>query len=153
MKLKDKRSRALEQVTDEMRRKIAEVEPGIEVEFPHVLEDLIGDLAWSPQPIEMKVYDEDEKTFMAVAHDIEEWLPKVKGVVDVVNRNVVIGPALNFRVDVEKAARAGFGVEDVAKLQAAILDGELASSMIKGDRQIGIRDSLPGARARHRRPS
>jgi multidrug efflux pump subunit AcrB len=33
----------------------------------------------------------------------------------------------------------------VAKLQAAILDGELASSMIKGDRQIGIRIRYPTA--------
>ena len=49
-----------------------------------------------------------------MAHAIEEWLPKVRGVVDVVNQNVVIGPAVNFRVDPQKAQRAGFGVSDVA---------------------------------------
>ena len=75
---------------------------------------------------------------------IEEWLPKVKGVVDVVNQNFVIGPAVNFRVDVEKAQRAGFGVTDVANLEAAILDGEVASDMIRGDRLIGIRVRYPG---------
>ena len=81
--------------------------------------------------------------FKSVAKDIEEWLPKVKGVVDIVNQTIVIGPSINFRVDQEKAERAGFGVKDVAATEAAILDGDLASRMIRGDRLIGIRVRYP----------
>ena len=143
VKLKRDRKRPLAEVTDELRRKIVQSEPAIEVEFPHILEDLIGDLAWSPQPIEIKIYHEDETTFKNVARAIEEWLPKIKGVVDVVNQTIVIGPAVNFRVDLQKAERAGFAVRDVADLQTAILDGELASQMIRGDRLIGIRVRYP----------
>jgi CzcA family heavy metal efflux pump len=141
--LKRKRNRSLSQVTDELRRKIVESEPAIEVEFPHILEDLIGDLAWSPKPIEIKVYHDNEATYEAVARKIEDWLPKVEGVVDVVNWTVGVGPSVNFRVDSEKARRAGFGVQDVAALESAILDGELASNMIRGDRLIGIRVRYP----------
>jgi multidrug efflux pump subunit AcrB len=148
VKLKGARKRSLEEVTDELRRKINGSEPAIEVEFPHILEDLIGDLAWSPQPVEVKVYHDDPAVFTAVAHEIEEWLPKVRGVVDVVNRNVVIGPAVNFRVDPQKAKRAGFDVGDVAALAAAILDGELASNLIRGDRMIGVRVRYPPERRR-----
>ncbi len=143
IKLKKDRRRALEDVTSELRRKVVSSEPAIEVEFPHILEDLIGDLAWSPQPIEIKVRHDDEATYKRVAKEIEEWLPKVKGVVDVVNQTVVIGPSLNFRVDPEKARLAGFGVKDVADLQAAMLDGELASDLIRGDRLVGIRVRYP----------
>jgi CzcA family heavy metal efflux pump len=143
VKLKDKRRRPLEEVTSELRRKIAASEPGIQVEFPHILEDLVGDLAWSPQPIEIKIAHNDDRVYREVARSIEQWLPKVKGVVDVVNQTVVIGPAVNFRVDPEKAQRAGFAVNDIATLEAAILDGELASYMIRGDRQIGIRVRYP----------
>jgi len=143
VKLKRDRKRPLAEVTDELRRKIVQSEPAIEVEFPHILEDLIGDLAWSPQPIEIKIYHEDEATFKNVARAIENWLPKIKGVVDVVNQTIVIGPAVNFRVDLQKAERAGFAVRDVAELQTAILDGELASQMIRGDRLIGIRVRYP----------
>jgi multidrug efflux pump subunit AcrB len=46
-------------------------------------------------------------------------------------------------VDVEKAQRAGFGVTDVANIESAILDGEVASEMIRGDRLIGIRVRYP----------
>jgi CzcA family heavy metal efflux pump len=145
IKLKKKRDRSLDDVTSELRKKITRSEPGIDVEFPHILEDLVGDLAWSPQPIEIKVAHNDERVYKEVTQSIEEWLPKVRGVVDIVNQTIVIGPSVNFRVDPEKAARAGFGVNDVANLETAILDGELASNMIRGDRQIGIRVRYPAA--------
>ncbi len=143
VKLKRGRRRPLEEVTAELRGKIARSEPAITVEFPHILEDLIGDLSWSPEPIEVKVYHDDPAVFQAVAKSVEEWLPKVKGVVDVVNQTIVVGPAVNFRVDPEKAGRAGFGVKDVAALETAILDGELASNMVRGNRLVGIRVRYP----------
>ncbi len=146
VKLRRSRKRSLEEVTSDLRRRINHAEPVIEVEFPHILEDLIGDLAWSPQPIEIKVYHDDPAVFTAVAHEIEEWLPKVKGVVDVVNRNVVIGPAVNFRVDPQKARRAGFAVGDVAAIEAAILDGDVAANVIRGDRLVGVRVRYPPER-------
>jgi len=143
VRLKRVRKRSVEQVTAELREKIRRSEPAIEVEFPHILEDLIGDLVWSPQPIEIKVFADDQKAASQAAKDIEEWLPKVKGVVDVVNQNFVIGPAVNFRVNLEKAQRAGFGVRDVADLEGQILDGQVASNMIRGNRLIGIRVRYP----------
>ena len=143
IKLKKERKRSLEEVTSELRRKIVSSEPAIEAEFPHILEDLIGDLAWSPQPIEIKVNHDDAAVYKEVAKQIEEWLPKVKGVVDIANRTIVIGPSHNFRVDPEKARLAGFGVKDVADLQAAMLDGEVASDLIRGERLVAIRVRYP----------
>jgi multidrug efflux pump subunit AcrB len=143
IKLKKDRKRGLEEVTSELRHKVVSSEPAIEVEFPHILEDLIGDLAWSPQPIEIKVRHDDEATYKEVAKRVEEWLPKVKGVVDIVNQTIVIGPSHNFRVDPVKARLAGFGLKDVADLQAAMLDGEVASDLIRGERLSGIRVRYP----------
>lgn len=143
VKLRRDRKRALEEVTSELRDKIVRSEPAIEVEFPHILEDLIGDLAWSPQPIEIKVFHDDPAVFKVVAKSIQDWLPKVEGVVDIVNQTIVIGPSVNFRVDQQRAGRAGFGVKDVAAIESTILDGDLASNMIRGNRLIGIRVRYP----------
>jgi CzcA family heavy metal efflux pump len=145
VKLKRKRSRSLADVTSELRHRIVRALPAVDVEFPHILEDLIGDLAYSPQPIEIKVFHPEAAVYEKVGHAIEEWLPKVKGVVDVVNQNFVIGPAVNFKVDLDKAERLGFGVNDVANLGATILDGQVASDMVRGDRLIGIRVRYPEA--------
>ena len=147
IKLKRDRKRSLDEITSDIRAKILKSEPGIDVEFPHILEDLIGDLVWAPQPIEVKIYNPDPKAREAVADQATTWLDsrKVKGVVDVVNQNVVIGPAINFRVDVAKAQRAGFRVTDVANLQEAMMDGTLASHMIRDNRLLGIRVRYPVA--------
>jgi len=143
VKLKPFPRRPLAEVVDEIRQRIVSSEPAIEVEFPHILEDLIGDLAWAPQPIEIKVFHPDQQVALELAQKIEAWLPSVRGVVDIVNRNVVIGPAVNFRVDPVKAARAGFSVRDVANLEAAIMDGVRASETIIGNRLYGLRVRYP----------
>lgn len=143
VKLKRRRHRSAEEVIEEFRRRIAETVPVLQIEFAHILEDLIADLVAAPQPIEIKVFHPREATYKEVAARIAAWLPQVRGVVDVVNRTVIIGPARNFRVNPEKAALAGFGVHDVQELEAAILDGQIASNMIQGDRMIGIRVRYP----------
>ena len=145
IKLKKDRKRALGDVTDELRGKIKAAFPVLDIEFPHILEDLIGDLVWSPEPVEIKIYHPNEAVFKAVARDITEWLPKVNGVVDVNNRTVVIGPSVNFRVDLEKAERAGFAVQDVANIETAVLDGQVASNMIRNNRLLPIRIRYPAA--------
>ncbi len=143
IKFKRDGKRPLSEITDELRKKIKTAFPALDVEFPHILEDLIGDLESAPEPIEIKIFHRDEAVFKAVGKDIAEWLPKIRGVVDVVDRNVVIGPSVNFRVDPEKAQRAGFGVQDVALQTSTILDGEVASNMIRANRLVGIRVRYP----------
>jgi CzcA family heavy metal efflux pump len=143
IKLKKKRKVTLEEFTDDMRKDIRTAYPTLDIEFPHILEDLIGDLTVSPEPVEIKIFNRDPKVFEDVASDITDWLPKVKGIVDVNNRTVTIGPAFNFRVNNEKALRAGFAVQDVANIGAAMLDGGLASRMIVGNRLVGIRVRYP----------
>jgi len=143
IKLKEKRKRSEEEVIADLRTRIKKVQPVIDLDFPHILEDLIGDLVSSPQPVEIKVFHPDQKTFKAVTAAIADWLPKVKGVVDVNSRTIVVGPSLNFRVNLPKAERAGFSVSEIANIESAIVDGDLASTMIRDNRLIGIRVRYP----------
>jgi multidrug efflux pump subunit AcrB len=143
IKLKTKRNRDENEVISDLRSRIKKVQPVIDLDFPHILEDLIGDLVSSPEPVEIKVFHPDENTFKKVTADIADWLPKVHGIVDVNDRTVVVGPSINFKVNLPKAQRAGFGVNDVAAIESTILDGDLASNMIRDNRLIGIRVRYP----------
>ncbi len=145
VRLKRGPRRESEEVIDEIRGKIKESEPVLEFEFIHIIEDMIGDLAQTPQPIEIKVFHPDDKVYREVAGAIAEWLEKksVKGVVDVEDRTVEIGPAHNFRINPEKAGLAGFSAQDVLDQQAAMLDGEVASNVIRDNRLIPIRVRYP----------
>lgn len=143
VRLKRGRRRSSEEVMAELREKMKSSEPVLEFEFVHILEDMIGDLSQTPQPIEIKVFHPDDKVYKELAGTIAEWLPKVKGVVDVEDRTTAIGPAHNFRVNPEKAGLAGFSAQDVLDLQAGILDGEVASRVIRDNRLIPIRVRYP----------
>lgn len=143
VRLKRGRRRSSEDVIEELRGKIKESEPVLEFEFIHIIEDMIGDLAQTPQPIEIKVFHPDDKVYKEVAASIAEWLPKVRGVVDIEDRTTAIGPAHNFRVNPEKAALAGFSAQDVLDLQSAMMDGEIASNVIRDNRLIPIRVRYP----------
>ena len=108
VKLKPDRSRSVEEIESDLRRKIREAEPSIDIEFVGIVADLVGDLVSSPEPIEIKIFHPRDEAFKQAAERITDWLPKIKGVVDINNRTVVIGPAVNFVVDPARAARAGF---------------------------------------------
>lgn len=143
VRLKRDRKRSSEALIEDLREQIKNSEPVLEFEFIHIIEDMIGDLAQTPQPIEIKVFNPDDKVYKEVAGAIAEWLPKVKGVVDVEDRTTAIGPAHNFRVNPEKAGLAGFSAQDVLDQQAAMLDGEVASNVIRDNRIIPIRVRYP----------
>ena len=55
VKLKPDRQRHTQDVISELRAKFHVAVPGVEWDFPGILGDLIGDLTWSPKPIEVKV--------------------------------------------------------------------------------------------------
>jgi multidrug efflux pump subunit AcrB len=124
VRLRGKRQRPLEEITDELRETIKKEEPVIDIEFKHILEDLIGISPGRPSPWRSSCAARRRGRAQGRRRG-GRVVAGVKGTVDVVARTVVIGPAINFRVDPEKAARAGFGVRDVAALEAAVLDGEL----------------------------
>jgi CzcA family heavy metal efflux pump len=132
VKLKNKRSRSVDEITEELRAEIKEKEPAIEVEFVQVLQDMIGDLSNAPEPIQIKLFSPDAALLSQWAPRIGDAIEKVQGVVDLRNgiENTISGPATVFRVDPTVAARAGFTPEEVAIDASAILEGEPAATPV-----------------------
>lgn len=59
VRLKPKRSRSIDEVIADVRQKITSSEPALDVEFVQVLQDMIGDLSNSPEPIQIKLFNND----------------------------------------------------------------------------------------------
>ena len=62
VRLKSNRTRGIDEVMDSVRRRILASVPGVSIEFSQVLQDLIGDLSGTPEPIEVKVFGADQAT-------------------------------------------------------------------------------------------
>jgi CzcA family heavy metal efflux pump len=139
VKLKPDRARSTEMVISELRKRLNAALPNINWEFPGILSDLIGDLMWSPKPIEVKIFSTDVNFLKAKAPEIEEKLKKVKGVVDTFDGLVYTGSALSLRVKPVEARRYGLTTADITSYVETAMLGQTASSVLQGDRVINIR--------------
>jgi multidrug efflux pump subunit AcrB len=156
VKLKDKRSRSVEQIMDDVRGKVTSAEPAVDVDFHQVLEDMIGDLTGDPKPVMIRLYSDDVDA-------LTQWAPRVgdaiggiyingkKPIVDVDDGidSSMSGPAVVFTVDPVRAAKAGFTTDQLTTVASAIVDGEPATTpVVINDRPYTVRVRYPkGARA------
>ena len=146
VKLKTKRSRSVDDVISDLRAEIKQQEPGLDVEFIQVLQDMIGDLSNAPEPVQIKLFSPNADELNKQAPQVAEAIAKVPGVVDILNGidNTVSNPATIFQVNPTVAARAGFTPEEVAIDATAILEGEPAATpVITNDIAYTIRVRYP----------
>src|SRR5208337_886441 len=132
VKLKRKRDRSVEEIMTDLRARIKQQEPAMEVAFVQVLQDMIGDLSNAPEPIQIKLFSPDAALLRYWAPRIGDTIEKVPGVVDIRNgiENTISGPAIVFQVNPTVVARAGFTPEEVAVDASAILEGEPAATPV-----------------------
>ena len=151
VKLRRERDRSSDEVMSEIRSRISEQFPMLQVEFVQLLQDMIGDLTSAPQPIEIKLFSQDQNLLRQWAPRAAEAIRKIPGVVDVLDGidNTISGPAVLFQVDPQVSMRAGFTPEEVELDASAIMQGEPASNpVVIGDRSYTIRVRFPeGTRA------
>lgn len=148
IKLKQHRSRGIDEIMAEVRSKIAVEEPVLEVEFVQVLQDMIGDLTSAPQPVQIKLFSPDMALLQVWAPKVADAIHNLKGVVDERDgiENTISGPAVVFKINPSVAARAGFSPEEVATDAAAMLGGEPAPTpVVTNDRAYTLRVRFPEA--------
>ena len=146
VKLKRDRKRSGEEVIADVRGKIKEAEPVLDIEFAQLLQDMIGDLTSAPEPCVIKLFAQDPNVLLQWAPRVGDAIKKISGVVDVKNgiEDTVTGPARVFTVDPAVTARAGFTPQEVELDASAILQGEPASTpVVLNDRAYTIRVRLP----------
>lgn len=141
--LKPNRKRAIQDVIADVRKQIAEDAPGLDVEFVQVLQDLIGDLAGEPEPIDIKLFGSDQAQLESLAEGLTKRLGSVKGLADLKSGVIEAGPDLRIKVDPVRAGRLGLTTQTVADQANASLMGAVATQFLRGDRQVPVRVRLP----------
>lgn len=139
VKLKPNRNRTTAQVIEDVRAKANAAEPALHFEFPGVLGDLIGDLTWSPNPVEIKIFSTNIELLKTKATEIANTIEAIPGVVDVNNGLVVAGPTMRLKTNVAEAARVGLTPRALgSEIQATML-GIVSSYVLHGDRIYNVR--------------
>jgi CzcA family heavy metal efflux pump len=135
-----RRRRDVEDVTADLRARIAASQPSIHTDFGQLLEDDIGDLSGGvPQPIDVKIYGEDQTILQARARETARILKSVRGVVDVFDGITVAGPKLVVAGLPEVLARFGLTTESLHAQVEPALAGTVAGTLRIGERLYDIR--------------
>jgi CzcA family heavy metal efflux pump len=144
LKGRGQRSRSSDEVIADLRDKLHEAAPGLDIEFVQLLQDMLGDLEGNPTPIEVKVFGDDANMLAEIGGQMEEMLGKVQGVVDIVgvqNGN----PEMTWQIDPVAAGRLGLTVAEVSQQISSAWLGEVATDYLALDRTIPVRVRYPDA--------
>jgi heavy metal efflux system protein len=153
IRLKPRRQRRpVEEVIDDIRARLAAAQPAIHTDFGQLLEDSIGDLTGGvPQPIDVKIFGEDQAVLQAKARQASAVVRRVRGVEDVFDGIVIAGPALEVRIGSTREApaipagtsgepaRFGLTTEDLQASVEPAIAGTVAGDIRIGERLYDVR--------------
>lgn len=125
VKLKSDRKRAIDEIISDVRGRVKDAVPMLDVEYTQVLEDMIGDLSNSPEPIQIKLFGNDANLLHQLGPKVQAAIAAIPGIVDTQNGvdNTLSGPATTFHVNPGVASRLGFTPQEVAEDATSLLDG------------------------------
>lgn len=96
IQLKKKRKRSTEEVIAELRQKIESSQPALRIDFGQVIMDMLGDLMTSVQPVEIKIFGDNNKRLQKLSQQTADIISKVQGTADVFNGIVISGPSVTI---------------------------------------------------------
>jgi CzcA family heavy metal efflux pump len=144
LKPRGERDKDVEEIISEQRARFAQELPAVEIEFVQLLQDMLGDLQGTAEPIEVKIFGDDIKTLGEIAERLEGKLEKIEGLVDLVGPRSG-NPELEVRIDPTRAAKAGFTTQEVSTQLSNGLLGGVATEVRRADRLIDLRVRYPDA--------
>jgi len=144
LKPRGERDKDVEEIISGQRARFAHELPAVEIEFVQLLQDMLGDLQGTPEPIEVKIFGDDIKTLGDIAERLEGKLEKIEGLVDLVGPRSG-NPELEVRIDTTRAAKAGFTTHEVSTQLSNGLLGGVATEVRRADRLIDLRVRYPDA--------
>lgn len=143
IQLKKDRSRTVYEVMDELRSSIEATQPALQIDFGQVLGDILGDLAGTAQPIEIKLFGNNPKQNEEKAKQIADVLENISGVADVFNGIVIAGPSVVVSPKQDELAKFHLTPADLQRQVQLQLQGSEAGSVSENEQYISIRMRYP----------
>jgi multidrug efflux pump subunit AcrB len=143
--LNDKRKRSTLDVIDEIRTKIEATQPALEIDFGQVIGDMLGDLMASVQPIEIKIFGNDQKTLNELAKQVAGKIEKIEGVEDVFDGIIIAGPSIEVIPDQQKLAQFKITPASFQYQLQTLVQGNIVGSILEKEQMTEIRMIYPNS--------
>jgi CzcA family heavy metal efflux pump len=148
IQLKTKRSRTTDEVISDIRAKIESSQPALRIDFGQVITDMLGDLMTSVQPVEIKIFGDNQGTLQQLSRQMAEIVSSVNGTADVFDGIVIAGPSLTVTPDYSRLAQFGITPAALQYQVQAYLEGNIVGEMLEKEQLTPIRMVYPNSRNR-----
>jgi CzcA family heavy metal efflux pump len=139
IQLKKDRSRTTEEVMDDIRKKVEASQPALRIEFGQVIGDMIGDLMASVEPIEIKVFGDNQDKLKELSKQIAAEVSKVEGTADVFNGITIAGPTIDVKPNDQKLAQYNLTPASFQFQLETQLQGVVVGSILEKEQRTDIR--------------
>jgi len=146
IQLKNQRSRTTDGVISDIRKKIEASQPALRVDLGQVIGDMLGDLTTSVQPIEIKIFGDDQERLKGLARNVKEIIDSVPGVADPFDGIVVAGPSVRVEPDFARLAQFGLTPASLQYQVQTALQGQVVGSILEREQMTEVRMVYPGSR-------
>ncbi len=146
IQLKKKRDKTTEEVISDLRQKIAANQPALRIDFGQVISDMLGDLMSSVQPIEIKIFGDDQQKLQSLSKQVADVVTNVKGTADVFNGIVIAGPSVSIDPYYSKLAQYNITPTSLQFQVQTALEGNVIGNMLERQQLSPIRMVYPGNR-------
>jgi multidrug efflux pump subunit AcrB len=143
IELKKQRRKTTDEVSNDIRIKINSTLPALTVDFGQVITDMLGDLMSSVQPIEIKIFGDNNDKLKTLSKEIADSISKVQGTADVFDGIVVIGPMLKITPKDDQLKLYGLNPSDLQSQGENYLAGQVVGSVPEKEQLTDIRMIFP----------
>jgi heavy metal efflux system protein len=143
IELKTKRDKNTEDVSNDIRLRIEKTLPALKVDFGQVITDMLGDLMSSVQPVEIKIFGDDNKKLQALSKQVADSIKTIEGTADVFDGIVVAGPMLKIMPKEEKLKQFGLNPADLQAQAQTYISGVVIGSIPEKEQLTDIRMIFP----------
>ena len=149
IQLKTERSRTTDQVISDIRARVEASQPALRIDFGQVITDMLGDLMSSVQPVEVKIFGDNQEQLHHLSSQVADIVSSVKGTADVFNGIVIAGPSLTITPDFSKLAQFGLTPAGFQYQIQTYLEGNTVGAMLEKEQLTPIRMVYPNSRSRN----
>jgi CzcA family heavy metal efflux pump len=146
IQLKKDRSKTTDEVINELRQKVESTQPALRIDFGQVIWDMLGDLMASVQPVEVKIFGNDQNKLNQLSKQVASIVENVKGTADVFDGIVIAGPSINVEPNSTNLAQFGVTPSGLQTQLQTALEGTVVGTVYDKNRLTDIRMVYPGNR-------
>ena len=146
MTLKKSRNKKTEEVISDLRKKIESTQPALRIDFGQVIGDMLGDLMTSVQPIEVKIFGDNQQKLQQLSGQVADIVSGVKGTADVFNGIVIAGPSVRVIPDYARLTQFGISPAGLQYQLQNSLEGNIVGTLLEKEQLSNIRMVYPGSR-------